>query len=321
MRFAGFVRGNLLCCFPRGFLTSHALEAVVDLHTTAPRSVNSLLPHALLPPLELHVATRSECGPVRSNNEDRFLVVRFDRSTHALATNIDEPQLRFLPTQSAWALAVADGMGGHAAGEVASTLALSLALRFSQQGSRWFVSIGEPEAKVITARLEAIVHSVDQAILDHAAGSPPQSGMGTTLTVLTAVGDCGFVCHVGDSRAYLFRQGHLVRITRDHTVAQDLVDAGLLAPEQMAAHHGSQVLTQAMGRGDLVIEMHTFGIQDGDRLLLTTDGLTDPLQDAEIEQILAGGDCRAACDRLVERSLAAGSRDNVTAVVADVELP
>src|SRR4051812_7759194 len=80
-----------LMLLPRAFLTSHDLEAVVDLHTTAPRSVNSLLPHALLPPLELHVATRSECGPVRTNNEDRFLVVRFDRSTHALATNIDEP--------------------------------------------------------------------------------------------------------------------------------------------------------------------------------------------------------------------------------------
>ena len=231
---------------PHGLLTSHEPEAVVNLHTTAPRSVNSLLPHALLPPLELHVAARSECGPVRGNNEDRYLVVRFDRNTQALATNIDESQLRFLPTQSAWALAVADGMGGHAAGEVASTLALSLALRFSQQGSRWFVSIGEPEAKVITARLEAIVQSVDEAILNQAADSPRQSGMGTTLTVLTAVGDCGFVCHVGDSRAYLLRQGHLVRITRDHTVAQDLVDAGLLAPEQMAAHHGSQVLTQAM---------------------------------------------------------------------------
>ena len=292
-----------------------------DINTTVPRTANSLLPHALLPPLELHVATRSECGPVRTNNEDRYLVVRFDRSTQALATNIDEPQLRFLPSQSAWALAVADGMGGHAAGEVASTLALSLALRFSQQGSRWFVTIGESEAKLLTARLEAIVQSVDQAIFNHASQRPSQAGMGTTLTVLVAVGDCGFVCHVGDSRAYLLRQGHLARITRDHTVAQELVDAGLLEPEKMAAHHGSQVLTQAMGRGDLVVEMHTFNIQDGDRLLLTTDGLSDPLLDSEIEQILAAGDCRAACDRLVERALAAGSRDNLTAVVADVELP
>ena len=148
-----------------------------DVNTTAPRTANSFLPHALLPPLELHVATRSEAGPVRVNNEDRYLVVRFDRSTQALATNIDEPELRFLPTQSAWALAVADGMGGHAAGEVASTLALSLALRFSQQGSRWFVSIGEPEAKVLTARLEAIVQSVDQAIVSQAADRPSQSGM------------------------------------------------------------------------------------------------------------------------------------------------
>jgi protein phosphatase len=275
----------------------------------------------LLPPLDVHVATRSECGPVRKNNEDRYLVVRFDRSTHAVATNIDEAQLRFLPAQSAWALAVADGMGGHAAGEVASTLALSLALRFSQQGSRWFVSIGESEATILTARLEEIVRSVDQAIVNQASERPSQSGMGTTLTVLVAVGDCGFVCHVGDSRAYLLRQGHLVRITRDHTVAQEMVDAGLLDAEEMVAHHGSQVLTQAMGRGDLAIEMHTFNIQDGDRLLLTTDGLTDPLRDSEIEQILMAGDCRDACDRLVERSLAAGSRDNVTAVVADVEIP
>ena len=284
-------------------------------------SVSPFRPDARLPPLALHVAARSECGPVRSNNEDRFLVVRFDRMTTPIATNIDEAQLPLLPPQSFWALAVADGMGGHAAGEVASTLALTLAWQFSQQGSRWYVAISDAEVREINARMESILQSVDRAISDCASTQVAYDGMGTTLTVAMAIGDRLFISHIGDSRAYLLRKDHLARLTRDHILAQDLVDAGVLSPVSVARHFSRHVLTQAMGRGEITLEMHVHVLEDGDRLLLTTDGVTDSITDSELEELARSGDSHAACERLVSRALAAGSKDNVTAIVADVELP
>jgi serine/threonine protein phosphatase PrpC len=277
-------------------------------------------PVQLLPSLSLRVAGRSECGPVRANNEDRFLAVRLERTTTPIATNIGPEDLRFVPVQTCWALAVADGMGGHAAGEVASTLALSRALELSQQGSRWFVSIGDEEAKEIMARLEFVLTSVDRAVSEHGSSGEHCAGMGTTLTAAAAAGDCLFVCHAGDSRIYLLRSGHLSRLTRDDTMAQELVDAGLMDADDMKKHPASHVLTQVIGRGDADFELRLVRLQHGDRLVLTTDGLTDALSDADLASIASGGDCDAACNALVDRALLAGAADNVTAIVADVDL-
>ena len=122
------------------------------------------LPTLRSPRVTLRVAASSDRGRVRANNEDRFLVLRGDQTTTPIATNIDAGELKFVPAQSLWALAVADGMGGHSAGEVASTLALTLTLQFAQQGSRWYVEIGDREAREIVARVESILASVDRAI-------------------------------------------------------------------------------------------------------------------------------------------------------------
>jgi PPM family protein phosphatase len=278
------------------------------------------LPTLRPPQAMLRVATHSDRGRVRANNEDRFLVVRADRTTTPIATNIDAGELRFVPAQTIWALAVADGMGGHAAGEVASTLALTLALQYAQQGSRWYVDIGEREAREIVGRVESILASVNRAIAEQADRESALAGMGTTLTVAVVRGDRLFVYHVGDSRAYLLRQGHLVRITRDQTVAQQLADSGLIADGLVGSHSARHLLTQAIGRGDVDVEVHHFPLQHGDRLVLSTDGLTDGVEDAEVEQVCREGDCEQACQQLIERALAAGGRDNVTVVVADVDI-
>jgi serine/threonine protein phosphatase PrpC len=291
-----------------------------EIKTAAPTTAEPFPRRALLPSLSLRVAGRSECGPVRANNEDRFLVVRLDRTTTPIATNILPEDLHFVPAQTFWALAVADGMGGHAAGEVASTLAISRALELSQQGSRWFVSIGDEEVKEIMARLESILTSVDRDVSEQGASRENCTGMGTTLTAAAAAGDCLFVCHAGDSRVYLMRDGRLTRLTRDDTMAQDLVDAGVIDDSETKKHPASRVLTQVIGRGDADFELRLVRLQHGDRLLLTTDGLTDALSDADLERLASDGDCDAACDVLIDRALQAGAADNVTAVVADVDL-
>jgi serine/threonine protein phosphatase PrpC len=269
----------------------------------------------------LRVAAHSDPGRVRPNNEDRFLVARADQTLTPIATNIEPGELTFEPAQSLWALAVADGMGGHAAGEVASTLALTLTLRYAQQGSRWYVDIGEREAREIVARIESILASVDRAIADQAEREPALAGMGTTLTVAVVRGDRLFVYHVGDSRAYLLRHGRLVRITRDHTVAQRLADSGRIPDSLVASHSARHVLTRAMGRGNVEVDVHQFALEQGDRLILSTDGLTDGVEDREIEQVCREGDPETVCRQLIERALAAGGRDNITVVVADVERP
>jgi len=271
------------------------------------------------PQARLRAAALSDVGRVRANNEDRFLVVRNDRTITPIDTNIAAHQLVVVPQQTIWGLGVADGMGGHQAGEVASTLALNLTLQYAQQGLQWYVEIGEKETREIVARFESVLEAVTREIGKHAERDPSLAGMGTTLTVAVVRNDRLFVYHVGDSRAYLLRAGHLVRITRDQTVAQDFVDRGLeecLAGLQSARH----MLTQAMGRGDVEVEVHLLTLAQGDRLVLSTDGLTDGVTDDEIEAVASAGEPEHVCRTLVDKALAAGGRDNVTVIVADVEI-
>jgi protein phosphatase len=282
--------------------------------------VDTTLPLPLHPPqVTLRVAAHSDTGRVRQNNEDRYIVVRNDRKVTTLDTNIDAGKLVVVPFQTIWGLGVADGMGGHQAGEVASTLALNLTLQYSQQGLPWYIEIGDREVREIVKRFESIIEAVTREMASRAERDPSLAGMGTTLTVGVVRNDRLFVYHVGDSRAYLLRAGHLVRITRDQTVAQDMVDCGLaecLNGMQSARH----LLTQAMGRGEVAVEVHVLTLEHGDRLLLSTDGLTDGVEDAEIELLCGQADLEAACRALVDRALEAGGRDNITAIVADVEI-
>ena len=268
----------------------------------------------------LRVSACSDRGLVRENNEDRYLALKVERNYTPLSTNIDAAQLQFVAHQVRWALAVADGMGGHAGGEVASTLALSLALKLSQQGSQWYVDVGEEEAKALIERMRAILSTVDRAIAEESQHKATLKGMGTTLTIATVAADHLFIFHVGDSRCYLLRRGKLERLTRDHTMTQMLVDAGVMAPSALHTHHMRHMLTQAMGKGEVVIDAQHLRLEEGDRLMLSSDGLTDGVSDEEIHEVLGRGDCDAACGELMHKALEAGGRDNVTVIVADVSV-
>lgn len=239
-------------------------------------------------------AARTHVGRVRSQNEDACLAV---------------PAARLF--------AVADGLGGHAAGEVASRTAVrALSERFE----------GREEAREDGPRaaMEAAIREAHARIRDLAAEDRTMSGMGTTLTALKLGADGRYVIgHVGDSRAYLLRGGRLRRLTRDHTYVQEMVNAGRLSEEQARLHPRSSMLTRALGIGGRVEpELYEGRARPGDRFLLTTDGLTGLVPEPELLELIGSEEEPAApADRLVEAANRAGGTDNVTVVVVHVGGP
>ncbi len=200
---------------------------------------------------------------------------------------------------------VADGLGGHRAGEVASRLAVECLAELERVGGT----------------LEGCFREANRRIIRAAAESGDLKGMATTLTAV-AVGD-GYMdlAHVGDTRAYLYRAGTLTRLTTDHTLVQDMVDAGGLSEEEAERHPQRSVLLRALGVEErLEVDRARIPLQEGDRILLCSDGLTSVVSEEEIAGVLAGvGEPRAAAQVLVERANAAGGPDNVSVVVVDVK--
>ena len=227
------------------------------------------------------VGVASDEGRVRDHNEDGFLV---------------RPPL----------FAVADGMGGHAAGEVASRLALQ--------------SLGSKGPEIWSGGREALLRALDEAnrvVFRQAKSKAGERGMGTTCALILLDGDRVHVGHVGDSRVYRLRAGALEQLTRDHTVVGDMVEQGLLTPQQALADGNRGFLTRALGAAARVdAEVQTVDMQAGDRFLVCSDGLTGMLSDRAIEQILLQtADPQVAADRLIAAANEAGGEDNVTALI------
>ena len=207
---------------------------------------------------------------------------------------------------------VADGLGGHAAGEVASRMVVE---RLQE------ISLAEgvdPEAA--GAQLAEAVRDANRRIHTSATEVPEHSGMGTTVTAAVAVGETLCFAHVGDSRGYLYRGGELQHVTDDHTPVQRAVRAGVISAEEALRHPSRHVLAQAVGLDvDVEVDTPTVDLQSGDRILLCTDGLTDPVPDQEIARLLERFDTPdAAVDGLIRQALAGGGPDNVTLIVIDV---
>lgn len=220
--------------------------------------------------------------------------------------------------------AVADGMGGHRAGEIASRMALTTLMNLALDMPDWIFRMDDAHAEEIERRSRSRVEEVDAMLVASGQRDPSLTGMGTTLTAARSLGRDLVITHVGDSRAYLLRAGNLLRLTRDHTYAQLLVDAGHLAPSDVAGSSHRHVLTNALGgsSADVHVDTDRLQIEDGDRLLLCSDGLTDLVDDEQITSILLETTrSRDACERLVQRALDAGGRDNVTVIVAAYQIP
>ncbi|MBV9291343.1 MAG: Stp1/IreP family PP2C-type Ser/Thr phosphatase [Frankiales bacterium] len=234
--------------------------------------------------LTLRYGARSDVGLLRAGNEDAMYA---------------GPRL----------LAVADGMGGHAAGEVASRIVIETVAALDAQ----------PPDGNLTDALRDAVHTANTYLRDMVAADGALEGMGTTLTALLWVGEQLGLVHVGDSRGYLYRDGQLQPITHDHTLVQNLIDEGRITPEEATTHPQRSWITRALdGREALDLDLSMRDVQPGDRYLLCSDGLSSYVSEQTIAETLAEADPQVVCDRLVDLALRAGGPDNVTCIVADL---
>jgi serine/threonine protein phosphatase PrpC len=271
----------------------------------------------------------SDVGKVRTNNEDAYLIFRTGRFWEKIQSSLEDQLLPPRHEQNAYTMAVADGMGGLAAGEVASRTAIITVVNLMLSSVKWALTFDHPELREQEIqegidRAVSYLCKADQAISQRAKAEGAYQGMGTTLTAAYSFADDLFIFHVGDSRAYLFRDGELFQITRDHTVAQSLADAGAIPQSAVEKHHFKHVLTQAVGvhEGKMKVEIHQLKLIDGDQLLLCTDGLHDFVKAEEIAKALNDDrNSQQKCKGLLDLALNYGGKDNVTVLIGKYRLP
>lgn len=299
-------------------------EADTDLiFPTAPLDIRNS--RGLSPLVQVDLAGLSDAGKVRPKNEDHFLVARFDRSMQTLLTNLPPGHIPERSGETAYGMLVADGMGGEAAGEVASSNAIRVLIDLVLETPDWILRFpDEHMLDEVRQRMERRFQQIQQALIGQARDDPALSGMGTTLTLTASLGADLVLVHAGDSRAYLYRHDWLYRLTCDHTVAQSLADVGAIGPEEVATHPLRHVLTNVLGGRErlLRVEWRNLRLVDRDQVLLCTDGLTDLVPETTICEVLrSAGSAADACQALVNLALEAGGRDNVTVVLGRYHIP
>lgn len=271
------------------------------------------------PLVDVDLGARSHPGKVRPNNEDHYLVTRFERTMKTLLTNVPEGTVPAEHADTAYGLLVADGMGGAAAGEVASRTAIGALVDLAIQTPDWIMTLDDARVGEVLDRMKQRFEKLSGVLTERAQADPKLAGMGTTMTLVLSLRSDAIVVHIGDSRAYLKHGDTLHRLTHDQTMAQSLADAGAISDEDVARHPLRHMLTGAITTkgGRATIQLQHLGLSDGDQILLCSDGLTDMVGDAVIAEILGrSGPADAACQELVDRALEAGGKDNVTVVLA-----
>jgi serine/threonine protein phosphatase PrpC len=244
---------------------------------------------------------KTDQGKTRTNNEDAFLV-----------------------NDHLGLYAVADGIGGHEGGEVASRLAVEALLgMLSEQfaGSKSAAASHDAlEADQSVSSMRDAVAFANTTIRQAAAQDPPLTGMGTTVTAVLLRPRTSVFAHVGDSRAYLFRDGTLRQLTDDHSLVAEQMRAGLITPEQARMTPYRHVITRSVGiHPEVHADLGTFEVEKNDTLLLCTDGLTEMVKDEDIARILGSEPPAASAERLIRQANENGGVDNITVVVVRIE--
>jgi serine/threonine protein phosphatase PrpC len=247
--------------------------------------------------MRMQAAGRTEVGCVRKHNEDNFLM---------------EPDLGLF--------VVADGLGGHAAGEVASRIVVDKISDFithtAERDRTWPVEY-EADLSYDGNRLKASLLLADQGILDDIRDNPERESMGSTVVACLVQGDRATLVHVGDSRAYLLNPSGIQQVTRDHSWVAEQVANGILTPDEARHHPFRNVITQALGNGgDLDVAVQEIQVKELDRILLCSDGLSGMIQDRAIWEIVEqASDVEAATAKLIDTAMANGGEDNITVVI------
>jgi serine/threonine protein phosphatase PrpC len=256
-------------------------------------------------------------GRVRPTNEDQFLIAELTKTMRIWHTSLAEPTARF-GDEHGHLFLVADGMGGHRAGEQASALAVAAIEQFTLNTFKWFFHSDGSDAQRVLSQFQSALRQADARILEESAEHPELSGMGTTLTVAYYLDAQLCVVHAGDSRAYIFEDDALHQITHDHTLMAEMVRQGTLRPEDTLHHRLRNVITNVVGGNEagVDVEAHALEVHAGDRVLLCSDGLTEMLTNDTIAATLrAEPDPQAVCTKLVAQANEAGGRDNITVLI------
>jgi serine/threonine protein phosphatase PrpC len=264
--------------------------------------------------IDIHGVTHP--GKVRKDNQDHFLICSLRKELVLRLSSI--PGAEELMSESermAFLAMVADGVGGSARGETASRLALGAVTRYVSHSIRCYYGAASDEQE-LHAALQEGAHQCHAELLRHGQEDPDSSGMATTLTLYLGVWPRGYLLQVGDSRCYLLRHGELTQITRDQTMAQEMVDLGVMKAEDAAATRLAHTLTSAIGGSQTDPTITRIDMTWGHVLLLCSDGLTRHVSDERIREVLRSmTSARRACETLLQDALDGGGSDNITVVV------
>jgi len=257
----------------------------------------------------LNVFGRTDVGQIREHNEDNFLIADLTKQTRTLT---EEERHPVVGTRGI-VLGVCDGMGGAAAGEIASQMAVD---------TLYESLIDSPppaDHDALARRLVRAVEAAGQRIFNEARVDRTRRGMGTTATIAALVDSRMFIAQVGDSRAYVLRNNQLIQVTRDQSLVTQLIEAGQLTEEEAETFEHNNIILQALGTADTVqVDLTYVDLRQDDRLLMCSDGLTGMIRAEEIRQVLLNqSDPLIACKELTDRANAAGGHDNITVIVAD----
>jgi len=266
---------------------------------------------------EIDVFGLTHPGRVRASNQDHFLIGSLRKRMNVLLTSL--PDIEKLPAESerlAFLAMVADGVGGHAGGEEASRLALEAVTQYMTNSMHCYYTADASDDQAFTQALADAALLTHQDITARAKRDPDRQKMATTLTLLLGVWPRVYILQVGDSRSYVLRDGRLMQISRDQTMAQDLVDQGVLSLAEAPATRWAHVLSSAIGGPQTRPVVTGLDNRWGDVHLLCSDGLTKHVSDEQIaERLRSMTSARQVCEALLQDALDGGGSDNITVVV------
>ncbi|SRR6056297_593031 len=269
---------------------------------------------------EIDCAGATDVGRVRQVNQDQYLIAELNKSMLVQACSLPmDQQSRLFGSAQGHLLLVADGMGGHAAGERASLLAVDYMIERLLNSVHWFFRLKEDIENDFLDDLQNLLQEAHRRIVNDGAIHIENRGMGTTLTMAYAIWPRLYVVHAGDSRCYLIRNRKTECLTRDHTLARQLVETGGMRPEDEADSRWSNVLWNVLGghgEGDITVEVRRADLQLDDTILLCSDGLYRYFGEQELADIVTDTtDASAACCELIRLANERGGEDNVTVVI------